>query len=484
MNRLIFTLNILFAAVWAFSYLGVMSEIDPDVVHKVGRGIVAIDVFGLEPYNTPKGFMQRVWKQLQDEHQESSAGTGFLYEFDNKKYIITNRHVVDGAKAGSIHAIVNRKKYVLEELGGDTFYDLAVLTFGDRPVPALLEPLSFAPTAPALLQTAGIVAKPPPTLDLYAREGQINSLINQRMGISGHFDYIETSAKIKAGCSGSPLINTRGEVIGINTWKKGNKSYALAGALAEQLIQSMIQDDNGRVKRAYLGLEFLQTIDVGEGGSRIPSDKTPRPKIQGIIPAGPASQHQEQYIGYSVRSLNGVSVYSLQDLLLQMEYLSPGEEVVLELEKARNMGFRSLRLIAGELTEQHLVEIADYFLSERTPLSLQHKGGGLQLSGNFADPRLDLVIDHEAGAPLQVVASGLAESFGGRRLFQIRSKQELGIMIRLCSLQGQLNLMGVLPSDYQELLEGEEEIPIQTLKIRFHSDGEPRIGEFTSALYY
>jgi serine protease Do len=191
----------------------------------------------------------------QPPRTQQSTGSGFLVSRDG--YILTNNHVVEDADRVQV-AMQDRRVYDAKIVGRDPTTDVAVLkiegknftavTFGDDEklrigewVLAIGNPLGLDFTV-----TAGIVS---------AKGRGLPGLQRTNYDIS---DFIQTDAAINPGNSGGPLVNARGEVIGINSAIASQTGYysgygfAIPISLAKQVMDDLIQ--HGEVRRAVIGV--------------------------------------------------------------------------------------------------------------------------------------------------------------------------------------------------------------------------------------
>src|SRR5437870_6375400 len=190
---------------------------------------------------------------------EQGSGSGFIVSQDG--YILTNNHVVQGADRVTVRLLDNRE-FTAKTVGTDPSTDVAVIKIQTTGLPtvrlgdadstkignwvlAIGNPLGEAFT---FTVTAGIVS---------AKGRGLQGLNSSQYAIQ---DFIQTDAAIHPGNSGGPLVNVRGEVIGINSAIASSTGYyagygfAIPVSLAKQVMEDLIQ--YGKVRRAVLGINI------------------------------------------------------------------------------------------------------------------------------------------------------------------------------------------------------------------------------------
>ncbi len=224
--------------------------------------VVYVEVERQAPFHTnrqsPSPFDQFFQPRPDDRPQlQLGSGSGFIISTDG--LILTNNHVVENAERVHVTLFDNRK-FEAEVVGTDPLTDVAVIKIDATDLPALAlgnsdsvsvgqwvlaigTPLS---QAFSFTVTAGIVS---------ARGRLLTGLQRSRWGIQ---DFIQTDAAINRGNSGGPLVNVRGEVIGINsaiaseTGTYNGYGFAIPINLAQRVAELLITE--GKVRRAALGV--------------------------------------------------------------------------------------------------------------------------------------------------------------------------------------------------------------------------------------
>ena len=192
-----------------------------------------------------------------DGQNTGGVGSGFVY--DNLGHIITNAHVVDGASK-AIVTFLDGSQYNAEIIGKDKFTDIAVIKVSEKP--RLLHPLQIGDSSQLHVgEQVAAIGNP------YGLSGSMTSGIVSGLGrtITAYPDsafsipdVIQTDAAINPGNSGGPLLNLRGEVVGINTAiqsRSGEFSgvgYAVPSNTAIKIVPSLIED--GEYRHPWIGI--------------------------------------------------------------------------------------------------------------------------------------------------------------------------------------------------------------------------------------
>jgi len=191
-----------------------------------------------------------------DDQNRGSQGSGFVY--DNLGHIITNAHVVDGATKATV-TFLDGSQYDAEIIGLDKFTDIAVIKVNEKP--RLLHPLQIGDSSHLRVgEPVAAIGNP------FGLSGSMTSGIVSQMGRllpsqdSGFSipDVIQTYAAINPGNSGGPLLNMKGQVVGINTAIQsrsgGNTGigFAVPSNTAIKIVPSLIED--GEYHHPWIGI--------------------------------------------------------------------------------------------------------------------------------------------------------------------------------------------------------------------------------------
>ena len=260
-----------------------------------------------------------------EPRRSDSGGSGFVVSSDG--LVVTNNHVIDGAT--SVRVLMDGREYPAEIKGIDPATDLALLKIDvEEPLPFLAlgdsEDLRvgdwvMAIGSPFRLEnsvTVGVVS---------AKGRQIN--ISQQT--SSFENFIQTDAAINFGNSGGPLVNLRGEVVGINTainWGSENIGFAVPVNVLRQILPQL--RDEGRVRRGYLGVG-IEDIDY-EAAEAFGLDEATGVLINSVQPDTPASR-ADLRVGDIILSVDGRRVEDTRALIDYVSSQGPDSEIRLEL---------------------------------------------------------------------------------------------------------------------------------------------------------
>ena len=299
-----------------------------EIFQKSEAGVVRVNVQRTEENLTPTG-----------------VGSGFV--FDKKGHVITNAHVVEDATKVAI-TFLDGRSYNAEIIGIDKFTDIAVikvnadlsllhpLSLGDssnlqvgEPIAAIGNPFGLSGS-----MTSGIVS-------------QLGRLLPSGAGYSIP-DVIQTDAAINPGNSGGPLLNMRGEIVGINTAIQSatgeftGVGFAVPSQTLVKIIPSLIQ--NGEYKHPWIGIsgrdidpDLAKVLNLNDAVgflvvTVVPDSPASKAGLQGSNNIVERDGIQYTIGGDIILSVDGVEVRKISDILIHLQRgKSVGDEIVLEI---------------------------------------------------------------------------------------------------------------------------------------------------------
>lgn len=317
-----------------------------------------------------------------DERDLIERGTGTGFVVDRAGHVITNYHVVRDADEVTI-ALPDGERCTAEVVGVDPKTDLAVLKVeGDYD----LAPAKLGNSTSLRVGHWVVAAGNPFGLSSTITAGIVSAVGRTQLGVADYEDFIQTDAAINPGNSGGPLVNLRGEVVGVNTaifTKSGGYmgvGLAIPIDLAKTVTDSLIE--NGRVIRGWLGTH-IQDLSRGLAGS-FGFDGTDGVLISEVVEDSPAKaaglERGDIITRYGERPIEDVAT-----LRLRVAQTTPGTAVPLELY--RDGKKRVLEVEIGELPEEHvtpLVRDSDHELGLSVETLSSRMGKSLGLDASVA----------------------------------------------------------------------------------------------------
>ena len=329
------------------------------------------------------------------EFEVPGSASGFI--FDDAGYIMTNNHVVMGANEVEV-TLTDGREFKATVVGQDPNTDIAVIKIEGDDLPSLRlgdsDDLRVGDWAIAVgnpLDLEGTV-----TVGVISAKGRVN--LNIRGGAPLYQDFIQTDASINFGNSGGPLVNIKGEVIGINSAVNAQADgigFAIPINLAKDVSDALISE--GKVVRGFLGVrpqeitrELAEASDLGDTEGVI---------ISSVEPDTPADKAGIEP-GDVITDFAGVSVTSVAQFRRAVAGVTPGDAV-----KVRVVRDGQTKVLTAVLEERR-----DTFVAEEPEEEDDTRWFGLGVVG-LDDPLIAdidiaadegvLVVDVENGSPAE-----------------------------------------------------------------------------------
>ena len=263
-----------------------------------------------------------------NKENKTSLGTGFIY--NDTRYIVTNNHVVENAPVLDI-TFINGDRYTANITGTDPFSDLAVIKINENVTEDSLKPLVIGNSSKLRVGDPVVAIGNPfglessMTTGIISQIGRLLSIDEKGFSIP---NAIQTDALINPGNSGGPLLNMKGEVIGINTAGifPGNIGLAVPSDTVLRIIPVLIEGKN--YTHPWLGVT----------GTTLTADLAKREKIDrnqkgilidNIVRDGPAdlaglngsniNQYGEKRGGDLITAVDGKQIIKMEDLISYLE---------------------------------------------------------------------------------------------------------------------------------------------------------------------
>ncbi|MDD5297760.1 MAG: Do family serine endopeptidase [Rhodocyclaceae bacterium] len=265
-----------------------------------------------------------------ESRRQSGLGSGVIVSPDG--YILTNNHVVEAADEIEV-ALNNGRKFAARVVGADPDSDLAVLRIeAGQPLPAITMAASDGQRVGDVVLAIGNPFGVGQTVTM----GIISALGRSHLGINTFENFIQTDAAINPGNSGGALVDTNGNLIGINAaiYSQSGGSlgigFAIPMSLARNIMEQIIR--NGTVTRGWIGVEAQEiTPDLAESFN-LPA--TQGALIAGVMRGGPADRAGIRP-GDILTSVQGTSVPDPQTMIDLIAALRPGQAATVHLRRER-----------------------------------------------------------------------------------------------------------------------------------------------------
>jgi Do/DeqQ family serine protease len=310
------------------SYADLVERVSPAVVTVRARRSVHRTAGGQEVPDVLRRFFEEVPGMRPEPRREAGLGSGVIVSRNG--YILTNHHVVDSADRVEIE-LTDGRRFDAKVVGSDQPSDLAVL----KVEAANLQALEFADSDRARVGDVVLAVGNPLGLGQTVTSGIISAKGRETGASEGAFeDFLQTDAPINRGNSGGALVNTSGQLLGINSQILSPSGYsigigfAIPANMASQVMSQLVE--TGKVRRGLLGVtvqrvtsDLARSLDLSTVGGAI---------VTGVTP-GSAAERAGIRQGDVIRSLDGKPVDSSNSLRNAVARAKPGTSVTLSVNR-------------------------------------------------------------------------------------------------------------------------------------------------------
>lgn len=353
------------------------------------------------PYQNPFGdndpfgdFFRRFFQdQIPRDYRQTGMGTGFIIDEDG--FILTNNHLIEDADEIKV-TLADKREFQAEIIGRDSKTDLALIKIEDAED---LKPLPLGDSDKLEVGDWVIAIGNPFGLENTVTAGIVSAKYRQ-IGTSSYDNYIQTDASINRGNSGGPLINTEGEIIGINAaiFSQTGGSIGIGFAIPINMAKDLLpQLKNGKVVRGWLGV-MVQAID-NDLKDKFNLKDTKGALVSDVTKGGPAEDVGFQR-GDVIVAFNGKEINEYSELSYIVGNTPVGEEVPVDIIRGgREM---TIRVELGELPSDE----EDVFPSSETDrgqsdlgLYVQELNPNLARQYGLEDSAGLVIVDVDANSP-------------------------------------------------------------------------------------
>lgn len=296
-----------------------------------GRGQVPMPFGPNDPF---RDFFERFFRdQMPRDFRQQSLGTGVI--IDQEGYILTNNHVVEMADEIKVK-LADDKEYLAKIIGRDPKTDLALIKIdSDKP----LVPLPLGDSDKLEVGEWVVAIGNPFGLGNTVTAGIVSAKYRQ-IGQSSYDNFIQTDASINPGNSGGPLLNTAGEVVGINTaiFSQSGGNIGIGFAIPINMAKDLLpQLKTGKVVRGWLGVmiqkitpELKQKLDLKDERGALVAD---------VTSGGPAEKAGIQR-GDVIVTFDGKEIKEMSELPYVVASTPVGKSVAVEvIRKGKKKSF-------------------------------------------------------------------------------------------------------------------------------------------------
>jgi serine protease Do len=280
--------------------------------------------------------------QMPQKHKESALGSGVIVSPEG--YILTNNHVVDGAQQ-IIVTLSDKRDYQAKLIGADPKTDVALLKINASNLPVL----AFADSKKVRVGDYALAIGNPFGIGQTVTLGIVSATGRGGLGIEDYEDFIQTDAAINPGNSGGALVNSDGDLIGINTAiispnSGGNNGvgFAIPSNMARNVMEELAA--HGKVTRGYMGV-MLQPVTPAIAKA-FGMKETAGALVAEVSPDSPASRAGLKN-GDIITQVNETPVADNNQLKLLVGSLQPGTTA--DLKVFRNGSTVDTKITLAEL---------------------------------------------------------------------------------------------------------------------------------------
>ena len=264
------------------TFAPVVKAVLPAVVNISSTKVIRTSEF---PQDNPFGDLFPGFRMPDRPMRQQGEGSGVIVGADG--YIVTNNHVVDGATELTV-SMADKREMKARVIGTDAKTDIALIKVDARDLPHVV----LGDSSKVEVGDIALAMGNPFGLGQTVTMGIISATGRGGLGIEDYEDFIQTDASINPGNSGGALVNTRGELIGINTaiLSRSGGNQGVGFAVPVDLVRHIMTQlkENGAVTRARLGVYFQELTPKLASALGVQAAKGA--VVTEIVPDGPASK--------------------------------------------------------------------------------------------------------------------------------------------------------------------------------------------------
>ena len=303
---------------YKFVSAGILEQVEEELVELADK--VRPAVVSLSPY-IAKG---AVGQGLPRKSRPANAGAGVIFDA-GKGLIVTNSHVVRNVLKIKV-TFMDGSEVIGDVLGADEDTDLAVVQVNTR---NSLSEVKFADSSKVKIGQLVVAVGNPYGLNDTTTFGIVSGLKRENVNLSRYEDFIQTDASINPGNSGGPLLNIKGEVIGINT-AIINYAQSIGFSIPSNMVLHVVTQlvEHGEVHRGWLGVGIDPISE--ETAAKIKSYQGVGVIVNSVFEGDPAFRAGLK-VGDIIMKIGGAEIDSPNSLIRIIGTISPGQTVNLDI---------------------------------------------------------------------------------------------------------------------------------------------------------
>ena len=298
---------------------GILEQMEKELVELADR--VRPAVVSLSPY-IAKGAVRQ---GLPNRGRPANAGAGVIYNAE-RGLIVTNSHVVRNVQKIKV-TLMGGREIIGEVLGADEDTDLAVVYIASK-VP--LAEVVFGDSSKVRVGQLVIAVGNPYGLNDTTTFGIVSGLKRENINLSRYEDFIQTDASINPGNSGGPLLNIKGEVIGINT-AIINYAQSIGFSIPSNMVKHVVEQlvEHGEVHRGWLGVGIDPVSE--EVANRAAKAEVGEGVIINSIFEGDPADMAGLKVGDIILKIGGSEIDSPNSMIRVIGAITPGQTINLDI---------------------------------------------------------------------------------------------------------------------------------------------------------
>ncbi len=308
------------------------AEAFSDIVQKVSPAVVNIStVRTMSPEE--RGPLYDFFEPFHrgKRYREESMGSGVIVSSDG--YILTNHHVIEGAEEIKV-TLFDKRTYRAKVIGVDPKTDLALIKIKEKGLPVV----PWADSDKLRVGEFVLAFGNPFGLSHTVTMGIVSATGRANVGVADYEDFIQTDAAINPGNSGGPLVNVRGEIVGINTaiFSRSGGYQGIGFAVPSNMARAIMRQlkKQGRVVRGWIGVSIQEMTE--ELAKKFGLPKTEGVLISDVFSKGPAGKAGLKR-GDIILEVNGKKVPGVNQLRNIIAQMPVGSNITMKLRRSNSV---------------------------------------------------------------------------------------------------------------------------------------------------